>query len=123
MDIQKMFLGLSVLSALAGLAFAGGQATAVVQIGSGLCVIYNISTMILSVVVFVLVVAAAVVYAGGQIMGAETRARASVWATSMIIGAIIGLVLYLILPVAIEAMMGSAVTAGGIQAICATVTT
>jgi hypothetical protein len=38
------------------------------------------------------------VYAIGQVLGAETRARASVWATAMITGAVIGLVIYLVLP-------------------------
>ena len=49
-----------------------------------------------------LIILAGAVYAIGQIMGAETRARASVWATSMLIGALIGLVIYLVVPAIIR---------------------
>ena len=52
----------------------------------------------LAIGMMLLVVAAAVVYAVGQVLGAETRARASVWATAMFIGAIIGALLYILLP-------------------------
>ncbi|MFH1471040.1 MAG: hypothetical protein ABIF01_04790, partial [Candidatus Micrarchaeota archaeon] len=33
------------------------------------------------------------IYAIGQMLGAETRARASVWATAMLVGGVIGLVI------------------------------
>ncbi|MEM3400049.1 MAG: hypothetical protein QXP42_04430 [Candidatus Micrarchaeia archaeon] len=36
---------------------------------------------------------AGLIYAAGQIMGAETRARANVWATAMLVGGIIGLII------------------------------
>lgn len=52
----------------------------------------DIST-ILPVVALVMIVLAGLVYAAGQVMGAEMRSRASVWATSLLVGAIIGLVL------------------------------
>ncbi|MCX8197552.1 MAG: hypothetical protein N3G80_04560, partial [Candidatus Micrarchaeota archaeon] len=45
---------------------------------------------IVGVVTMLMIVFAAVVYAGGQMMGAETRARANVWATAALVGAIIG---------------------------------
>jgi len=45
-----------------------------------------------------LIILAGATYAIGQVMGAETRARASVWATSMLTGALIGLVIYLVVP-------------------------
>jgi hypothetical protein len=47
-------------------------------------------------------------------MGAETRARANVWATSMFLGAIIGGLIYLVVPVFIDAMMGG----GGVLNCC-----
>ncbi len=59
----------------------------------------------LSVGAMLLIVLAAAVYAIGQILGAETRARASVWATAMITGAVIGIVIYLIVPALIGTMM------------------
>jgi hypothetical protein len=57
---------------------------------------------ILVPIMMVMVVLAAVVYVGGQIFGAETRARASVWAQGMLAAvglcAIIVAVLYFVLP-------------------------
>ncbi|MFA5049780.1 MAG: hypothetical protein WC501_02120, partial [Candidatus Micrarchaeia archaeon] len=57
-------------------------------------------------VMLILIVMAAIIYAAGQVMGAETRARANVWATSMFLGAIIGGLIYLVVPVFIEKIMG-----------------
>lgn len=48
---------------------------------------------IVPVVALVMIVLAGLVYAAGQVMGAEMRSRANVWATSLLVGAIIGLVL------------------------------
>jgi len=45
-----------------------------------------------------MVMLASVIYAVGQMMGAETRARANVWATSCLTGAIIGLLIAVISP-------------------------
>jgi uncharacterized membrane protein YgcG len=64
------------------------------------------ATALLATGAMLLVILAAAVYAIGQMVGAETRARASVWATAMITGALIGIVIYLILPGLIELMLG-----------------
>ncbi len=45
-----------------------------------------------------MVLLAAVIYSTGQLMGAETRARANVWATSCLTGALIGLLITAIAP-------------------------
>ncbi|MEM3364505.1 MAG: TrbC/VirB2 family protein [Candidatus Micrarchaeia archaeon] len=55
--------------------------------------IKNSLKTILPIVAIVMIVLAGVVYAAGQVMGAEMRSRASVWATSLLVGAIIGLIL------------------------------
>ena len=73
----------------------------------GLCELYTMVNQLLAVVVFVLIVVAAIIYAAGQVMGAETRARASVWATSMIVGAVIGIVIYLLVPIILDTMLGA----------------
>ena len=52
-----------------------------------------------------MVVSASLVYAVGQVMGAETRARASVWATSMFNGAIIAALIYLLVPFVLEVLL------------------
>ncbi len=67
---------------------------------------------ILGAAVMLLVVLAAVVYGIGQVMGAETRARASVWATSMIIGAVIALIIYVVLPTVLATLMGENIECG-----------
>ncbi|HQT45087.1 MAG TPA: hypothetical protein PLO51_03855 [Candidatus Micrarchaeota archaeon] len=50
------------------------------------------------IVAMLMVVAGGVIYAGGQLMGAETRARANVWATSMLVGAVIGIMIRVVAP-------------------------
>lgn len=62
---------------------------------------------ILGVGMMLMVVSAAAVYSVGQVMGAETRARASVWATSMFNGAIIAALIYLIVPFVLNKMLTS----------------
>jgi len=58
----------------------------------------------LAVGMMLLVVLAAIVYAVGQMLGAETRARASVWATAMFVGALIGALIYIIMPYILTAL-------------------
>ncbi len=54
---------------------------------------------LLPVVAMLMIVVAGVIYAAGQILGAETRARANVWATAALTGALIGVLIYVIAPV------------------------
>ncbi|MBD3389664.1 hypothetical protein GF415_01780, partial [Candidatus Micrarchaeota archaeon] len=96
MDIQNIMRSMLFGVMLFGLLAANNPD--VDSISAGLCELYDMVSTLLAVVVFVLIVVAAIVYAAGQVMGAETRARASVWATSMIVGAIIGIVIYLLVP-------------------------
>ncbi|MBI5051377.1 hypothetical protein HZC08_01325 [Candidatus Micrarchaeota archaeon] len=60
----------------------------------------------LAVGMMFMVVTAALVYAIGQTMGAETRARATVWATSMFNGAIIAALILLIVPSVLQTLLG-----------------
>ena len=48
---------------------------------------------IVPVVALLMFIMAGGIYAIGQVLGAETRARASVWATAMLVGGIIGLII------------------------------
>ncbi len=88
------------------LAVAAAEDTAATSLKSGICSIVDTLNFILLAVMFGMIVGAAVVYAGGQIMGAETRARASVWATAMFTGAVIAAVVYILVPAFINAVMG-----------------
>ena len=105
MDAKKVISGLTLFVVLfAGFGFAptGGDEQ---SIATGICSLYNTVNVVLGAVIFVLIVLAAVVYAAGQVMGAETRARASVWATSMIVGAVIGIIIYVLVPPILSAML------------------
>ena len=53
---------------------------------------------LLPIVAMLMVIVAGVIYASGQIMGAETRARANVWATAALTGALIALLIWAIAP-------------------------
>ncbi len=53
---------------------------------------------LLPVVAMLMIVVAGIIYAAGQIMGAETRARANVWATAALTGALIGILIYSVAP-------------------------
>ncbi|MBD3397499.1 hypothetical protein GF412_00205 [Candidatus Micrarchaeota archaeon] len=102
MDFQKMVQSMFLMSMLVGMGFA--QDPGASSIEAGICELYCLVNSVLVVVIFLLIVAAAIVYAGGQLLGAETRARASVWATSMFIGALIGVLIYIIVPMVLGAM-------------------
>jgi hypothetical protein len=53
-----------------------------------------------------MVLLASVIYATGQMMGAETRARANVWATSCLTGALIGILISTIAPPLLSTIAG-----------------
>jgi hypothetical protein len=90
--IGKYFLVFILLINLTGVSFAGAS---IISAMSSLC---ETASMLLATGAMLLIILAAAVYAIGQIVGAETRARASVWATAMITGALIGIVIYLVVP-------------------------
>ena len=59
---------------------------------------------LLPVVAMLMVIVAGVIYASGQIMGAETRARANVWATAALTGALIALLIWAVAPNVLQAI-------------------
>jgi hypothetical protein len=61
---------------------------------------------LLPVAAMLMVVLAGVIYAGGQIMGAETRARANVWATACLTGALIAILIVVVAPPVLNAIYG-----------------
>ena len=63
-------------------------------------------TSLLPVVAMLMIVIAGVIYAAGQMMGAETRARANVWATSCLTGALIAVLIYAIVPPILSTIYG-----------------
>ncbi len=73
----------------------------------GVCMLADTAKAIMASVIFALIIMAAVVYAAGQVFGAETRSRATVWATAMIIGAVIGILIFVLVPQIMQAFGGS----------------
>jgi hypothetical protein len=68
------------------------------NLSAALMTLCSMTKTFLGAAALLLIVLAGAVYAIGQIMGAETRARASVWATAMLTGAVIGAIIYIISP-------------------------
>ena len=64
-------------------------------------------TSMLPVAAMLMIVVAGVIYAAGQVMGAETRARANVWATAALTGALIGIMIYAVAPGVLQVIYGS----------------
>ncbi len=113
MGIKKtQFFGI-VFVLLASLSFA---AIDTANIKNGLTSLCTFINSLVPVVVMLMLVGAGAVYAGGQMMGAETRARANVWATSMLVGAVIGVVIIVVSPSILSLMYTG--TAGGNFATC-----
>ncbi len=98
----RYFVVLVVLANLVSVSFAG--TSGIVSALENLC---NAATMFLSAAIIIMIILAGAIYAIGQVMGAETRARASVWATAMLTGAVIGAIIYILTPYIIQTMLGT----------------
>ncbi|OIO21346.1 hypothetical protein COV61_01345 [Candidatus Micrarchaeota archaeon CG11_big_fil_rev_8_21_14_0_20_47_5] len=107
MDIKKLqFFGLT-LVLFAGAVFSATTA----DLTSGLSSLCTFINGVIPIIVMLMLVGAGAVYAGGQMMGAETRARANVWATSMLTGALIGIVIVAVAPGILTTMYSGGTTA------------
>jgi len=71
-------------------------------IAIGILEICGLFMSALPIVLMLVVVLAALVYAVGQMIFAETRARATVWATSLMTGAIIAALIFILLPYVLD---------------------
>ena len=102
MKFGKAMLTVFTLALLAGFAFADPTSAlkdALSQLCSGLNTLVPVAAMLM-------VLLASVIYATGQMMGAETRARANVWATSALTGALIGILISVIAPSVLQIIAG-----------------
>jgi Na+-driven multidrug efflux pump len=77
---------------------------------------------VLPVVSMLMVIGAGVVYAAGQMMGAETRARANTWATAMLLGAVIAILIVVVAPPVLDIMYANTTKAIG-SSLCTTLPT
>ncbi len=86
--------------------FAALHGTGITNVNDAIFNLCGSLTQILPVVSMLMVVIAGVIYAAGQVMGAETRARANVWATAALTGALIGVLIFAIAPGVLSTILG-----------------
>ncbi len=98
------------LAVLALVPLAAATDPTATNLASALNVLCVHAKTFLGATAMILVVLAGATYAVGQVLGAETRARAAVWATAMLTGAVIGIVIYIIMPPIIAALLGTTST-------------
>ena len=98
---------LVVLAVLTTAAFAASPLSKVQSAISDLCLGLR---QMLPVAAMLMVVLAGVIYAAGQMMGAETRARANVWATAALTGALIAILISVVAPAVLQTIYGTTST-------------
>ena len=95
MKFGKAMFFVFTLSLIAGFVFATDPTSQLKNALSSLC---SGLSQLVPVAAMLMVLLASVIYATGQMMGAETRARANVWATSALTGALIGILISTVAP-------------------------
>jgi hypothetical protein len=98
-SVGKYLLVAVLVLNLLSLSFAADSIRAAL---SQLC---DASQVFLGGAIMIMILMAGATYALGQVLGAETRARATVWATAMMTGALIGALIYLLTPMIIKAIL------------------
>ena len=94
----------AVMAVMVASVFATSLLTGLTQAINDLCV--GLKTM-LPVAAMLMIILAGVIYAAGQMMGAETRARANVWATAALTGALIAILIAVVAPSVLSAIYGT----------------
>jgi hypothetical protein len=106
---MRGILALAAVLALAPLSFAAsplsGMQAAIVDLCKALACMLPVAAMLM-------IILAGVIYATGQMMGAETRARANVWATAALTGALIAILIAVIAPAVLSQIYDPASTTG-----------
>ena len=98
-------------SALAATSVLGSVNAAVNDLCVGLKNLLPIAAMMA-------IVLAGVIYAAGQMMGAETRARANVWATAALTGALIAIMMAVVGPAVLNTIYPSTSFSGTSASSC-----
>ena len=92
------------VAAMLSLAFATSGLDNVLNAMNSLCV--GLKSM-LPVAAMLMIILAGVIYAAGQMMGAETRARTNVWATACLTGALMAILIAVIAPSVLSTIYGA----------------
>jgi uncharacterized membrane protein len=101
--LVALALAISVVGAASSTLLGTTSGTGLVAGVYSLCI--SLKTL-LPVAAMLMVVIAGVIYASGQIMGAETRARANVWATAALTGALIAILIAVVAPPVLDSIYG-----------------
>ncbi len=115
MKFQQALQGLFIFLSLLSITFA---ASTPANIGTSMMAFCGTLKGALAVGMMLLIVLAAITYAVGQVMGAETRARASVWATAMFTGALVGALIYIIMPYIISLLINGTASTEWVNSCC-----
>jgi len=102
-------IGIFVILALVSAAFATSMLSNVNSAMTDLC---KSLTQMLPVAAMLMIILAGVIYASGQMMGAETRARANVWATAALTGALIAILIAVVAPSVMNSIYPSTTFSG-----------
>jgi len=109
MHVFGLLVFFVVLAAGAAFAQIGGVSSLQNTLGA-LC--SGVST-IMPIAAVLGVFSSGTVYAIGQFSGAETRARATVWAMALLTGSVMGVMIQVVTPSLVGAMYGSTITCSG----------
>ncbi len=104
MKIGRALVLAFAFSLFIGIAFAVSSPTS--KLKDALSELCQGLSQLVPVAAMLMVLLASVIYATGQMMGAETRARANVWATSALTGALIGILISVIAPTVLQTIAG-----------------
>ncbi|MCX6773095.1 MAG: hypothetical protein NTV88_05000 [Candidatus Micrarchaeota archaeon] len=102
-----------VLAALVAISLSAAASTVVLgtvqDAFSTLCIQ---AKSLLPVTAMLMLVMGGVIYAAGQLLGAETRARANVWATACLTGALIAILMVVVAPPVLQMIYSDQGTIG-----------
>jgi len=101
MELRALLL-LFLVAGTAGISFAAGDLDIGERFIRALCDLYNLFKSLLPIILIVAIAFAAVIMVGGQLLGAETRAKANSWAQSIVIYAIVAVIIIVLVPYLIK---------------------
>jgi len=102
--MRKLGIFAFALAVMLSLAFSTSLLTGLTSALSDLCKGLN---QMLPIAGMLMIILAGVLYAAGQMMGAETRARSNVWATAALTGALIAILIAVIAPAVLQSIYAS----------------
>ena len=107
-------IGLFAILVCASVAFAAGI-SGLSKVSSAISDLCTGLTQMLPVAAMMMIILAGVIYAAGQMMGAETRARTNVWATAALTGALMAILIAVVAPSVLNMIYYGDSTTNGIE--------